>query len=77
MMIALRVDEENRVWGVLAEEEQFRAIAVRAEQDLFNQNVEGTIYRLLKVGSFVFTDDFYIGFIHESERTSEPRMGNV
>ncbi|MBC8932020.1 DNA-binding protein, partial [Escherichia coli] len=51
MMIALRVDEENRVWGVLAEEEQFRAIAVRAEQDLFNQNVEGTIYRLLKVGS--------------------------
>ncbi|EPX8801248.1 CvfB family protein [Listeria monocytogenes] len=75
VMIALRVDEENRVWGVLAEEEQFRAIAVRAEQDLFNQNIEGTIYRLLKVGSFVFTDDFHIGFIHESERTSEPRMG--
>ncbi|MBC1493057.1 CvfB family protein [Listeria booriae] len=75
LMIALRVDEKERIWGVLGEEHEFKAIATKATQDMFNKNVTGTVYRLLKVGTFVITEDFHIGFIHESERTSEPRVG--
>nr|WP_246369415.1 S1 RNA-binding domain-containing protein [Listeria rustica] len=75
LMIALRVDEKERIWGVLGEEHEFKEIATRATQDMFNQNVTGTVYRLLKVGTFVITEDLHIGFIHETERTSEPRLG--
>lgn len=75
LMIALRVDDKNRIWGQLAEEQEFRSISRKADPALFNQNVEGTVYRLLKIGSFVLTTDYQIGFIHESERNSEPRLG--
>ncbi|EUJ41283.1 hypothetical protein PWEIH_01415 [Listeria weihenstephanensis FSL R9-0317] len=75
LMIMLRVDEKERIWGVLGEEHDFKAISTKATQDMFNQNVTGTVYRLLKVGTFVITEDGHIGFIHETERTSEPRLG--
>ncbi|MHC5252026.1 CvfB family protein [Listeria kieliensis] len=75
LMLALRVDEKSRIWGVLGSETEYKTIAYTAKQDMFNQNVSGTVYKLLKVGSFVYTDNGYIGFIHESERTSEPRLG--
>lgn len=75
LMIALRVDEKDRIWGVLADEHQFKGISRKAEASLFNENVEGTVYRLLKIGSFILTTNYHIGFIHESERNSEPRLG--
>lgn len=75
LMLSLRVDEKNRIWGVLGSEAEYKAIRKRAKEDMFNQNVSGTVYKLLKVGSFVLTDNYLIGFIHESERTSEPRLG--
>ncbi len=75
LMISLVVDEKNRIWGKLATESEFRSIARRADKDLFNQNISGTVYKLLKIGSFILTDQYHIGFIHESERQSEPRLG--
>ena len=33
------------------------------------------VYRLKMVGTFVLTDDYYIGFIHPTEREIEPRLG--
>lgn len=75
LMISLRVDEKNRIWGELATEHEFKVVARKADPDLFNQNISGTIYRLLKIGSFILTDNYHIGFIHESERNSEPRLG--
>ncbi len=75
LMLSLRVDEKERVWGELGSETEYKAISRRAKEDMFNQNVSGTVYKLLKIGSFVLTDNYAIGFIHESERTSEPRLG--
>ncbi|EUJ33038.1 hypothetical protein MFLO_05545 [Listeria floridensis FSL S10-1187] len=75
LMIALRLDDKERIWGVLGTEKEYKTIAKPAPKDMFNQNVSGTVYRLLKIGSFIYTDNGYIGFIHESERTSEPRLG--
>src|SRR5690606_31624765 len=48
---------------------------IPAEPQVFNKNVKGTVYRLLLAGSFIITEEGYMGFIHESERREEPRLG--
>ena len=40
-----------------------------------NKDVIGTAYRLKLTGTYVLTEDFYLGFIHPSERYNEPRLG--
>ncbi|MBC3210470.1 hypothetical protein HU755_27090, partial [Pseudomonas sp. SWRI111] len=46
--------------------------ATRAD---FNKNIHGYIYRTAKVGSWIYTAEGFKGFIHESERGQEPRLG--
>ena len=77
LMIAIEVDQKGRMWGQLADENIFRAISKGAKQEMKNQDIEGTVYRLKMAGTFLLTDDFYIGFIHPSERYQEPRLGEV
>ena len=50
-------------------------IPIKLTRDDFNKSVQGHIYRTAKVGSWIFTDDGYKGFIHESQRIAEPRLG--
>jgi predicted RNA-binding protein (virulence factor B family) len=40
-------------------------------------NVSATVFRLKMAGTYVLTDDYYLGFIHPSERFDEPRLGEV
>lgn len=76
LMIALTVDEKDRIWGELADEEVMRSISKIPQADGWqNKDVTGTVYRLKMVGTFVLTDDYYIGFIHPTEREVEPRLG--
>lgn len=78
LLISLRIDEKDRMWGVLADEEIFRSIAKIPETDEFkNKDIKGTIYRLKKIGTFLLTEDGYIGFIHPTEREAEPRLGEL
>lgn len=77
LFVRLEVDEKNRFWGHLADETVFRSIGHFAKGDLKNKNVTATVYRLKMIGSFVITDDHYLGFIHPSERFNEPRLGEV
>lgn len=78
LMIALRVDKKDRMWGVLADEDLFRSIAkIPHEEEWQNQDITGTVYRLKKVGTFLLTEDSYIGFIHPTEREVEPRLGEI
>ncbi|MBS4193824.1 CvfB family protein [Lederbergia citri] len=72
---SLKVDNKNRLYGKLGTEEVMRAIAIPAEPQVFNKNIKGTVYRLLLAGSFIMTEEGYMGFIHESERKEEPRLG--
>ncbi len=46
-------------------------------EQMKNQDVTGTVYRLKLAGTYLLTDDFYIGFVHPSERYQEPRLGEV
>ncbi|WP_086347670.1 CvfB family protein [Candidatus Enterococcus clewellii] len=75
LMIALKVDDKGRIWGELAEEKHFQAMAHPGGPEMQNKNVSGTVYRLKMAGTYVLTDDLKIGFIHPSERFQEPRLG--
>ena len=77
LMIALTIDKKDRLWGNLADETIIRAVANRAKPDQMNADVTATAYRLKMAGTRVLTDDFYLGFIHPSERDVEPRLGQV
>ncbi|KRL01238.1 S1 RNA-binding domain-containing protein [Liquorilactobacillus capillatus] len=75
LMIGLKIDNKNRLWGELASEEIFRGLAAKADQKMQNKDVEATAYRMKIAGTHVLTDDYYLGFIHPSERDDEPRLG--
>lgn len=75
LMISLTVDHKDRLWGQLADEAIYEAISNRARPDLKNADMYATVYRLKMAGTLVLTDDYYLGFIHPSERDQEPRLG--
>ncbi|CAH0418120.1 CvfB family protein [Periweissella ghanensis] len=77
LMVSLRVDEKGRLWAQLADEQIFKAVTLKAKQGLQNMNVTGTVFRLKMVGTFILTDDYYMGFVFPGERDKEPRLGEV
>ncbi|MGE8203379.1 CvfB family protein [Heyndrickxia sp. NPDC080065] len=72
---SLKTDRHGRLFAKLATEDTMRAIAENATRKDFNKNVTGWAYRLLKIGTFLLTEENYIGFIHETQRKQEPRLG--
>ncbi len=71
----LKTDKNGWLYGKLATESDMEPLFQRADRSAFNKNVSGIVYRTLKSGSFVLTDEGYRGFIHESQRENEPRIG--
>ena len=45
------------------------------DDTLQNKVIEARPYRVLRVGSFMLSKDGHKIFVHESERKSEPRLG--
>ena len=68
LLVALRVDQKGRIWGTLAEEKVFRSMSKKGREEQKNQNITGTVFRLKIAGTYILTEDFYLGFIHPSER---------
>ena len=78
VLVSLFVDEQQRLWGRLAEEAIFQAMARPVEAGEWeNKNVTATAYRLKVAGTLVITDENHLGFLHPSERYIEPRVGEV
>lgn len=77
LMISMRVDEKDRMWGTLADEAIFHSLSRAGSGEMQNENKKGTIYRLKVIGSYLITEDFYLGFVHPSERYQEPRLGEI
>ncbi|ATF25185.1 MULTISPECIES: CvfB family protein [Brochothrix] len=75
LLLSLRVDQKDRLWGVLATEEVIKTTIKKAAPELKNTDISGTIYRLIRSGSFLITDEAYLAFVHETERDIEPRLG--
>jgi predicted RNA-binding protein (virulence factor B family) len=73
--ITLRVNRNYLIYARLASDQIIQSISVKASREDYNKNVQGHIYRTAKVGSWVYTIEGFKGFIHESQRQQEPRLG--
>jgi len=71
----LKTDQNGRLLGKLATEPVMERLFKPADRKSFNKNVSGIVYRTLKTGTFIITDEGYRGFIHESQREKEPSIG--
>lgn len=78
LLVKLTKDNKNRLWASLASDDIFMQIAktLPPHRRLFqNQEKKALVYRPKIVGSYVLTEDFYLGFIHHEEFSIEPRLG--
>ena len=75
LMISLKTDNKERIWGELADEKLFKAMSKPAIDEMKNKDLSGIVYRLKMAGTYIITEDYYIGFIHPAERYQEPRLG--
>ncbi|MBY0121063.1 S1 RNA-binding domain-containing protein [Bacillus sp. S/N-304-OC-R1] len=75
LYITLRVNRNNRIYVKLATDPVIEQLSVKATRQDFNKNIHGHIYRTAKVGSWIITAEGFKGFIHESQRGTEPRLG--
>lgn len=73
--ITLRVNRNNLIYARLASDQIIQEISSPATRQDFNKNVHGYIYRTARVGSWMITAEGFKGFIHESQRITEPRVG--
>lgn len=75
LMLSMKVDEKDRMWGVLADDLVFQSISRKPSEEMLNKDIKGVVYRTKLMGTHVLTDDYLLGFIHPSERDNEPRLG--
>ncbi|EHJ53014.1 S1 RNA-binding domain-containing protein [Streptococcus macacae] len=78
LYVHLDIDRKDRMWAVPAAPEVFQKIAGRAYNNMQNQTWPAIVYRLKMSGTFVYLpENNMLGFIHPSERYTEPRLGEV
>jgi predicted RNA-binding protein (virulence factor B family) len=77
LCVTLATDKHGRLFAKLATEPVIQDMAINATESMRNQDVKGTIYRTVKVGSYMLTEEGYRCFLHESERKEEPRLGSM
>ncbi|MED5098880.1 S1-like domain-containing RNA-binding protein [Niallia circulans] len=75
LYITLKVNKNNYLYVKPATDPIIEEMAAKATREDFNKNIHGYIYRTAKVGSWIYTAEGFKGFIHESERGKEPRLG--
>ncbi|MFA9413389.1 MULTISPECIES: S1 RNA-binding domain-containing protein [unclassified Streptococcus] len=76
LYVTLTVDKKDRLWALPAEQEVFQRLAGKAYDNMQNQQLSAIVYRLKLSGTFVYLpDNNMLGFIHPSERFTEPRLG--
>lgn len=77
LMIAIKEDHKGRLWGEIAQQHIINAVSRRAPESMKSTTVKATVYRNKMAGTLVITDEYYLGFIHPSQRDDEPRLGQV
>lgn len=75
LLMALKVDDHDRIWGQLADDQIYQTMAKKTSKKMLNRDVEAIVYRNKLAGTLAITTDLQLGFIHPSERDQEPRLG--
>lgn len=71
-----RTNQGNLI-GKLATEDVFDEMRAEADEKAFNLDIEGVVVRTRQVGTHIYTTEGFYGFVHESERGKEPRLGQT
>lgn len=75
LLVRLETDYKDRIWAKLADENIFDQLAANFPNGMNNDNVVGTVYATREIGAFVLTNDYYLGFVHESQMPRPMRLG--
>lgn len=75
LYITLRVNRNHRIYVKVATDPVIQELSIKATETDKNKNIQGHVYRTAKVGTWVYTAEGFRGFVHESERRVEPRLG--
>ncbi|WP_281200718.1 CvfB family protein [Staphylococcus schleiferi] len=76
VLCTLRIDRERQMFARLASETTVQQMYTPVHDDaLKNKTIQARPYRLLRVGTFLLSEEGYKIFVHESERKEEPRLG--
>ncbi|CAH1852310.1 S1 RNA-binding domain-containing protein [Convivina intestini] len=76
LLLSLKEDHKGLLWGEIAQADIVQSVARRANPQVKeNHKTKATVYRNKMAGTLVITPECYLGFIHPSQRDSEPRLG--
>ncbi|MBM7648387.1 putative RNA-binding protein (virulence factor B family) [Bacillus ectoiniformans] len=71
----LVLDRNDRLFAKPATEDVMEKQFAKATKKDYNKDITGVVYRATKAGTFIITAEGYRGFVHDSERQVEPRLG--
>ncbi len=77
VLLTLKLDKQNRIYGKLATENIILQLSRKADPQMLKAKVQGHVYRTVKVGTLFLSEQGYRCFVHESERQQEPRLGQL
>jgi len=73
----LKESLSNYLFAKIAKPNDFEIKKQEAPETLKGKKIKATVIRTGKIGTNIITEEGYMGFIHESERREEPRLGEV
>ncbi|WP_102335874.1 CvfB family protein [Salimicrobium jeotgali] len=75
LFVTLETDKKGRLEAKPISEDEVMGELDKAPEDMLNKEVGVRVYKAVKAGSAVLTEEGYRGFIHPTERIAEPRLG--
>lgn len=77
LYVTLRNDKYGNLFANPAKEHHFMDLFHFADDVDLNEQVQGRVIRADREGTVIITDKDYRGFIHRTERETEPRLGEL
>jgi uncharacterized protein len=75
LFVGLKHDKKGRLLAKLGIGSELEEMAAEGTRELINQEVSGYIYRIISLGAFLFTDEGFMAFLHNDDRTGPIRLG--
>lgn len=75
LYVTLGTDRKERLLALPGSEGILENECVDAPVEVLNQTLNGRVYRTSREGTVILTEENYRGFIHHTERKTEPRLG--
>lgn len=73
----LKESLSHYLFAIIGKPKEFTNEVQKAPESLNGQKIKATVIRTGKIGTNIITAEGYLGFIHESERRTEPRLGEI